>query len=35
MIFVQWGLGLALCTIVGLLAAQAADYPFRIMWFTP
>jgi putative ABC transport system permease protein len=43
MIFVQagvcallgTGLGLGLCAIVGQLVAQAADYPFRIMWFTP
>jgi hypothetical protein len=27
--------GLGLCAIVGQLVAQAADYPFRIMWFTP
>jgi putative ABC transport system permease protein len=43
MIFVQagvcallgTGLGLGVCAIVGQLVAQAADYPFRIMWFTP
>src|SRR5262249_10697691 len=43
MIFVQAGvcallgrgLGVGLCAIVGPLVAQAADYPFRIMWFTP
>ena len=43
MIFVQagvcallgTGLGLGLCAIVGQLVARAADYPFRIMWFTP
>ncbi len=42
MIFVQaglcglvgTGLGLGLCAIVGQIAVQA-DYPFRMMWFTP
>jgi putative ABC transport system permease protein len=28
------GLGLGLCAIVGQIAVQA-DYPFRMMWFTP
>jgi hypothetical protein len=28
------GLGLGLCTIIGQIAVQA-DYPFRMMWFTP
>jgi len=43
MIFVQssvcaligTGLGLALCVIVGRIALAEADYPFRMMWFTP
>ena len=42
MIFVQaglcaligTGLGLGLCAIIGQIAA-GADYPFRMMWFTP
>jgi putative ABC transport system permease protein len=42
MIFVQAGLsavlgaglGLGLCAIVGEIASQA-EYPFRMMWFTP
>jgi len=42
MIFVQaglcallgTGLGLGLCAIIGQIAVQA-DYPFRMMWFTP
>jgi putative ABC transport system permease protein len=29
------GLGLGLCAIVGQIAAAEADYPFRMMWFTP
>jgi putative ABC transport system permease protein len=29
------GLGLGLCGIIGQLAAAKADYPFRMMWFTP
>jgi putative ABC transport system permease protein len=28
------GLGLGLCTIIGQIAIQA-NYPFRMMWFTP
>src|ERR1700730_17279838 len=43
MIFVQaglcaligTGLGLGLCAIIGQIAAVEADYPFRMMWFTP
>jgi len=43
MIFVQssvcaligTGLGLGLCVIVGRIALAEADYPFRMMWFTP
>jgi len=43
MIFVQaglcaligTGLGLGLCGIIGQTAATQADYPFRMMWFTP
>ncbi len=43
MIFVQVGLcallgtafGLGLCGVVGQIAADAAGYPFRMMWFTP
>lgn len=29
------GIGLGLCAIVGQIAAVEADYPFRMMWFTP
>jgi putative ABC transport system permease protein len=29
------GLGLGLCAILGQLVAKVADYPFRMMWFTP
>ncbi len=29
------GLGLGLCAIVGKIAIAEADYPFRMMWFTP
>ena len=29
------GIGLGLCAIVGQIAAAEADYPFRMMWFTP
>ncbi len=29
------GLGLGLCAIIGQIAATEADYPFRMMWFTP
>jgi putative ABC transport system permease protein len=29
------GLGLGLCAIIGHIAATEADYPFRMMWFTP
>jgi putative ABC transport system permease protein len=29
------GLGLGLCAIVGQIAMVEADYPFRMMWFTP
>lgn len=43
MIFVQagvcallgTGLGLGLCAIIGRIAMVEADYPFRMMWFTP
>jgi putative ABC transport system permease protein len=43
MIFVQaglcailgTGLGLGLCGIIGQVAVTQADYPFRMMWFTP
>jgi putative ABC transport system permease protein len=43
MIFVQssvcallgTGLGFGLCAIVGRIAEVEADYPFRMMWFTP
>jgi putative ABC transport system permease protein len=43
MIFVQsslcailgTGLGLGLCVIIGKIAVVEADYPFRMMWFTP
>jgi putative ABC transport system permease protein len=29
------GLGLGLCAVIGGVAAEWADYPFRMMWFTP
>jgi putative ABC transport system permease protein len=29
------GLGLGLCAIIGQIAVVEADYPFRMMWFTP
>jgi putative ABC transport system permease protein len=29
------GLGLGLCAIVGQIAIEEFDYPFRMMWFTP
>jgi len=29
------GLGLGLCATIGELLAQTADFPFRMMWFTP
>lgn len=29
------GIGLGLCAIVGRAAAAEAEYPFRMMWFTP
>ena len=29
------GLGLGLCAIIGRIAVVEADYPFRVMWFTP
>jgi len=29
------GLGLGLCAIVGRIAVVEANYPFRMMWFTP
>src|SRR5260370_31099073 len=43
MIFVQaglcaligTGLGLGLCGIIGQIAVTQADYPFRMIWFTP
>ena len=43
MVFVQTGLcallgtgiGLGLCATIGQLVAQTADFPFRMIWFTP
>ncbi len=29
------GLGLGLCAMIGQIAVAEADYPFRMMWFTP
>ncbi len=29
------GLGLGLCALIGQLAIDQFDYPFRMMWFTP
>ena len=29
------GLGLGLCAVVGQLVSEQANYPFRMMWFTP
>ena len=29
------GIGLGLCAIIGRIAVVEADYPFRMMWFTP
>jgi putative ABC transport system permease protein len=29
------GLGLGLCAMIGQLLAQAVEFPFRMMWFTP
>ena len=29
------GIGLGFCAVVGQIAAADADYPFRMMWFTP
>ena len=29
------GFGLGLCAIIGRIAAVEANYPFRMMWFTP
>ena len=29
------GLGLGLCATIGQIAVMEADYPFRMMWFTP
>jgi putative ABC transport system permease protein len=29
------GLGLGLCAVAGQIAAAEANYPFRMMWFTP
>lgn len=29
------GFGLGLCAIVGTVLSSEADYPFRMMWFTP
>ncbi len=29
------GLGLGVCALAGQLASAEADYPFRMMWFTP
>ena len=29
------GLGLGICAITGQMAATEANYPFRMMWFTP
>jgi putative ABC transport system permease protein len=33
--FLGTGIGLGLCAIVGRVAAAEAEYPFRMMWFTP
>lgn len=29
------GMGLGVCGIVGVVASEAFEYPFRMMWFTP
>lgn len=29
------GLGLGVCAIIGEIASQTAQFPFRMMWFTP
>jgi putative ABC transport system permease protein len=29
------GMGIGLCAIVGRVSAITANYPFRMMWFTP
>ncbi|MBI1201876.1 MAG: FtsX-like permease family protein [Rhodopseudomonas sp.] len=29
------GIGLGMCAVVGRMAASEADYPFRMMWFSP
>jgi len=29
------GIGLGVCTVFGQIAVAEADYPFRMMWFTP
>ena len=29
------GLGLGLCAVIGQLVSEQANYPFRMMWFTP
>src|SRR4030088_155693 len=33
--FLGTGIGLGLCGVIGQLASVKADYPFRMMWFTP
>src|SRR5712664_299689 len=33
--FLGTGLGLGLCGIIGQIAVTEAQYPFRMMWFTP
>jgi hypothetical protein len=41
MVFVQTGallgtgIGLGLCATIGQILAQTAEFPFRMMWFTP
>jgi putative ABC transport system permease protein len=30
-----FGIGVGLCAVVGQIASAEADYPFRMMWFTP
>jgi putative ABC transport system permease protein len=29
------GIGLGVCAVAGQILAAEADYPFRMMWFTP
>jgi putative ABC transport system permease protein len=33
--FLGTGIGLGLCGLIGQIAMIEADYPFRMMWFTP